>query len=383
MSVIITNANRRVGLYSIRALGKAGIDVAATEVHGTCKKPIGFQSRYCKKSFWTPPTEDERSYIKFMLKISEKYDVLIPCLTDAMEPISKYLPEFKGQIEVPILEYNRLKNALDKATTYKLAKDNGIPIPFTFTPRKIEDLYNIPQDVYPLVIKFRKRHASGVAYVDSFSELKEKYIEMHKIEAFPIVQEYIPGKGVGFFALFNKDGKVRATFTHRRIREYPITGGISAFCESIENSTVHKYGLRLLRAMDWYGVAMVEFRVDSRDGVPKLMEINPRFWGSMALAIQAGVNFPLLLYKIALEGDVRPIHSYKIGVKTRFLFTDLLACYQRLKSERNKLKVLYDFIQPFFDKNVEDGVLSLDDPKPSIQYIWDRIHSKIGKKNTK
>lgn len=82
--------------------------------------------------------------------------------------------------------------------------------------------------------------------------------------------------------------------------------------------------IRLLRELNWYGLAMVEFKVDPRDGVPKLMEINPKLWGSLNLAIASGVDFPALLYRLAVDGDVRPVFDYQVGVRCRFLLADSL-----------------------------------------------------------
>ena len=144
----------------------------------------------------------------------------------------------------------------------------------------------------------------------------------HKIYPLPLIQESIPRKGEAFgvSALFNKDSKLRAVFVHKRLREYPVTGGPSTLRESVKNPKVQELGLKLLKALDWVGVAMVEFKVDPRDGEPKLMEINPRFWGSLQLAILSGVDFPYLIYRMAKEGDVKPILDYKIGVRCRWMF---------------------------------------------------------------
>lgn len=382
--VIITDANRRVGLYATRSLGRKNIDVTATDVRINGTKPLSFFSKYCKNGVYTPNTNDEENFIKFMLKLSEGHDVLIPCLTGTMEPISKHLIEFRKHIKVPIMDHDNLKNALDKSLTFKIAIENGIPCPRTYCPKNIENLEWIAQnEKYPLVIKYREKHAAGVAYVNSSSELLSKYKEMHKIEPFPLIQEYIKGAGVGFFALFNEDSKPRAVFAHKRLREYPISGGISSFCESIDDPMVKKYGLKLLTAMNWYGVAMVEFKIDERDNIPKLMEINPRFWGSMALPISAGVDFPYLLYKLAIDGDIKSVNSYKVGLKTRFFFIDMISCAQLFRKEENKIRVLYDTIQPFFDKEVNEGVLSFDDPLPSLEYMKDRISKQVSKFVTK
>jgi hypothetical protein len=138
-----------------------------------------------------------------------------------------------------------------------------------------------------------------------------------------LLQEFVPGDGYGIFALFS-DGKPRAWFAHRRLRDVVATGSGSAFRESIPlDARMKTYAERLLTALRWHGVAMVEFKVDSRDGVPKLMEVNGRFWNSLPLAIAAGMDFPFLLYRLAIDGDIAPMNSYKVGVRSRWLLGDL------------------------------------------------------------
>ena len=124
---------------------------------------------------------------------------------------------------------------------------------------------------------------------------------------------------MGVEALFNYQSEPRAVFVHRRLREYPMSGGPSTLRESVAAPELAELGVKLLRAMNWQGVAMVEFKVDPRDGVPKLMEVNPKFWGSIALPIAAGIDFPFLLYRLATEGDVPPVATYQTGVQCRWL----------------------------------------------------------------
>jgi len=133
-----------------------------------------------------------------------------------------------------------------------------------------------------------------------------------------------PGEALGVSLLFNGNAEPRALFVHKRLREYPLRGGPSTLRESVVRPTVAELGTRLLRALNWYGVAMVEFKVDPRDGVPKLMEVNPKLWGSLSLAIASGVDFPALLYRLAIEGDIEPVFDYRVGVRCRFLLGDVL-----------------------------------------------------------
>ena len=121
--------------------------------------------------------------------------------------------------------------------------------------------------------------------------------------------------------------------------------------------------------MKWHGVAMVEFKVSS-DGIPYLMEVNARFWGSLQLAIDAGVDFPYLLYKLTLGESPGKASGYKIGIKTRWLLGDLDHLYLILKSHTGrrqgrslKWRTFIEFSK-LFENNTRYEVNRWDDLKP-------------------
>ena len=130
---------------------------------------------------------------------------------------------------------------------------------------------------------------------------------------------------------------------------------------------------RLLGALDWHGIAEVEFRLDARDNVPKLMEINPRFWGSLCVAIKAGVDFPYMLYRIAVDGDINGVFSYKIGVKGRYLEQELLYIISMLFQGKTfnpsvkggRLKALMNWLR-FYEHGLFYDLFEWDDPAPFL-----------------
>ena len=130
----------------------------------------------------------------------------------------------------------------------------------------------------------------------------------------PIIQELVTGDGIGFEALYDQDHRLVAGFAHRRLREYPLAGGPSTYCESIHDPRAAGYARRLLDHLGWTGLAMVEFKMDSM-GTPVLMEINPRPWGSMQLPIRAGVEFPWLAFQLARDGQLTPRSGWPDGVR--------------------------------------------------------------------
>jgi predicted ATP-grasp superfamily ATP-dependent carboligase len=184
------------------------------------------------------------------------------------------------------------------------------------------------------------------------------------------VQELVPGEGRGVFLLL-WDGELKGAFFHRRVREKPPSGGVSVLCESLPlDERLLEQSLRLLKAIQWQGIAMVEYKLDRRDNSAKLMEINGRFWGSLQLAIEAGINYPLMLYRLAIGEKVAPQLSYRSGVKSRWLLGDLDHLMMRLKHSENssgdgssRLRACLKFLK-LYEKDMHYEVFKLDDPRP-------------------
>ena len=215
-------------------------------------------------------------------------------------------------------------------------------------------------------------------------ELIRLYSEVDYLQQPSLIQRRVEGDGQGLFALMDR-GKPVVLFAHRRLREKPPSGGVSVLRESIAlPQPMTEYALRLLQHASWHGVAMVEFKVDRQTGIPLLMEVNGRFWGSLQLAIDAGLNFPYLLYRMATGEELQlPANGYRTGVKSRWLLGDLDHLLLRLfKSDAElslplnsptKLQTLLDFCR-FYQRDMRYEVLRLDDPKPFAYELRQYVH---------
>ena len=192
--------------------------------------------------------------------------------------------------------------------------------------------------------------------VREFTNKKSTYI--HDFEK-PMIQEYIPGELLDVCVLFNK-GQPRATLAQRRVITYPPSGGVGIVNETIEDPELIEFAIRLLKKMTWHGVAQVEFKRDN-EGIPRLMEVNPKFWGTLELSIAAGLNFPYLLYKMTMEEDIEPCFEYEKNLQIWWSFAHLpqiyLAC---IKNRHNVFSALTDTKK----RRISD--LSLNDLKPHI-----------------
>jgi len=374
--VLVTDASKRETLAIVRSLSKKGIAVTVGEDRKLC---CSFFSKYIKNKIIYPnPAENPFSFIKSIYELVKrsKYDVIFPVDDQTTILFSKYKDKLSKYTKVPVADYETIMKGRDKAKTIKIAMGNGIPCPKTYF---VDDIEEIRKDEieFPVVIKPRESSgARGIVYVNSLEELMREYKKVKKRYGTPLIQEYIPHNGGHYSvcALFNYDSEPRAIFVYKELRQYPITGGPATFSVSVEKTDVLKYAIKLLKAMKWYGVAHLDFLIDSRDKKPKLLEVNPRFWSSLELAILSGVDFPYLLYKMALDGDVETVTKYETGIKLRFLVGDILW----LLGTKNKLKALPEFLK-FMDGSIGYAIWSLDDPKPIVGFILDNLLCMIKK----
>ena len=369
-NVLVTDGRSRASLAIVRSLGKKGIKVTSGEAF-VCSS---FYSKYTNKKLVYPaPDKQPQLFLKKIIETIKNtaYDVIIPVRDDANLVLSQHKKELSRFTRIPIADYNTLMKGRDKAQTLKIARDNDIPCPQTYFVDGEGDIRGIIDKLkFPVVIKpHRSSGSRGIKYVQSPKELLQAYGDVQNLYGEAMVQEFIPqGGAYGVSMLFNH-GEPRAIFAHKRLREYPNSGGPSTLRESIRFREIEEYATTLLKALDWHGVAMVEFRIDPRDGKPKLMEINPRFWGSLQLAIYSGVDFPYLLYKMAIDGDVEPVFEYKTGVKVRWL---ILGDFLWFLSVPNKFKALPEFLK---FRGMGYDILSLNDPMPAFGAIVEGLKS--------
>lgn len=207
-----------------------------------------------------------------------------------------------------------LESSFNKYEMSQLAKHVGVPSPRTIqvTGPDDTDRLSIP---FPCIFKGSDEVVSKFSFlVRTRKELRQRLSWAFGTFPFtprtlPIVQEYIEGSGTGFFALY-QNGAACRVFMHQRIREMPIGGGPSCAARAFDHPKLRSYGLALLDALDWHGVAMVEFRYDKRRDEFYLVEVNPKFWGSVELSLWAGVNWPCDLIRVFQGEQLRFSDAY-------------------------------------------------------------------------
>jgi len=385
-SALLTNGESHVALAVARSLGKKGIKVTAGS-----STPDGmvFHSKYCKAKFNYPsPPADEDGFIRSLADEASKgcYDVLFACDADTFMPVSKHRDKLTPHLNVPMPSHETMERANDKAKLVEAAMKAGVPCPKTIfnlesvTPSEAGEELGFPVVIKPNV----SSGSTGLVYAGSAEELQKAYESILGSHGSAILQEYVSGPKYGFSALFNKDSEPRRACVYRHIREYPITGGPMCAGETVHNPDVLNAGLNLLKAYRWYGVANMEFIVDERDGKPKVLDFNPRFFAGLSLALAAGVDYPHLLYKIATEGDIPANLGYKVGVLGRHLILDdsrhminVLKGAKTPKYETGRLRTALNYLK-FHEYNT-DYIISLDDPAPAMHELLELTRRKTGR----
>jgi len=340
--VLVLDANQRSSLAVIRALGSL-LEVRVYTSDSSVSS-IGGCSKYSHKYLQSPSIEEKpEAFLSWLENVvqREKIAIAFPC-TEMSSQLLLMNPKVLGSAQMPFSSLQNVMQLANKGDLINMARNIGIAYPKSTHYQRASQVDCNEITDYPVVIKPNLSllwrgdswQHSMVNIARSKNELKEylKTSSWLENDAF-MLQEYIEGHGAGIFAIYDK-GKPVSFFAHRRLREKPPSGGVSVLSTSRElDPLLLENAKKLLNAANWHGVAMVEYRI-SKEGTPYLMEVNTRFWGSLQLAIDSGVNFPELLYQITLNQAVKPVQTYKVNVRLRWLLGDLDSLYLVLRDSR-------------------------------------------------
>ncbi len=366
LRVLVTDGQWRKSLAIVRALGRQGHVV---EVAGETWATTSFFSKYCsqRRIFPTADRDPDACLAALEHTVSaQHYDLLIPTEDKTVAICAEHRGRLARHTVVPLPDYETLLKAADKALTVEVARACGVPMPKTHVFADLAEFETSSASIeMPVLIKPRSSSGSrGIQRVSDRSKLAATYRAVHADHPLPLIQETIPAGGAarGVSVLMGPDGEVWASFVHERIREYPIHGGPSTLRVSVHDPVLVERSIRLLRSIGWVGMAMVEYKQDPRDAEFKLLEINPRFVGSLQLAISAGVDFPNLLCRAFLGGTRPPTPEYPDGVMCRWLLPgDLL----HFATNPNRMSLEPSFFR-FRDPNLSYDICSWEDFGPVV-----------------
>lgn len=325
------DAELRQSLVTARSLGRAGVSVHLAEMHNG---PPAFVSRWCASHTVLPDVaRDPRAFIDAVAELCAAIGrpVLITSHDGSIEALRAERERIEAVATLALAPEPGLGLAIDKRTTLAAAQRLGLNVPPGLTV-----LDDTPTDGalaavgMPVVIK------PAVSWVGSSETAWRAAPTLARTEAGALAQiRVLVDAGVGALvqpwlcgireavSVLFAEGAARATFAQRADRMYPVLGGSSVFRESVPvPEDIGAAAVALVGELGLEGYSEIEFRRDA-DGRPFLMEINARLSASVQIAVRAGVDFPLLLYRWAAGEPIERVGAYRIGARMRYLGGDV------------------------------------------------------------
>jgi len=359
------------GLAVARSLGRRNIPVCIIDDQHS----ISVYSRYATRVVRVENIRDPEKTVDAVMEVGRRFDlrdwVLFPTRDETVMAFSKQLDRLASFFRVTTPDWETTRFVWDKANTYKLAAELGIPAPRTWYIQSADQLKSLypylPLAIKP-AIKENFFYATGdkAWRVDTPEQLRDLFLaasQKIKLEEI-LMQEIIPGDGdcQVSYCVFYRDGKAHSTLCAKRLRQHPREFGRAAtYVETAELPEIEEDSLRFLKAINFYGIAEVEYKRDPRDGKFKLLDVNARAWGFHGLGLAAGVDFPYLLFADQLGYPTEPSRA-KSGVGWLRILTDTPTAFKdMLEGHLN----FGEYLQSISRAKTE-SVFSWDDPFPSF-----------------
>lgn len=376
-TVFVTDALLRKSVVVSQSLGRRGVDVTCGS---STRFSPAFFSRFCKRRMrYAAPETHPDAFVDDLLSYldANRHDVLLPTDDLTLKLIADHHDSFASLTSVPIPDVDLLAYGLDKARLSQVADHLDIPHPRTVYPDRADQVDRLCSTLHwPLIIKPRASSGGrGLRYVNPGESAADAWAEVDARYPLPIIQECVPaGAKFDVCVLMDRSGNAVASFVQKEIRHFPIKDGLSTMQESVWQPELVERSIALLREIGWYGLAELEFIEDPRTGEILLLELNPRFWASVQLAISCGIDFPYLLYQVALDRPVTPIHRYPVGRRCRWLLPGDMLHFLANPDRFHMQPSFFDFGR----NTVYDG-LYRDDPGATFgvvsscaHYLFDR-----------
>jgi len=366
-----------------RTLGKKGLSVTA----GGCARYLpGMLSKYTDDAYVHPdPTVDPTGFVDDLEAHlgAESYAAVFAVTDTTTSLLSRHKERLAATgARIGVEDWETFLAANDKGRLFDIAADLDVPTPRTWTPSSPADVAAIDEERSGrVVVKPRLtttvdddgqvlvNRIDGANYVDPDEDLAERFRALVSAEpsaeaTYPLVQEYVDGDGTMATVGLADEGEVLTFFQHEKYRVYPPSGGIGAVRKGVYEPRMLTYTERVVDALGWTGPFHVEF-MQTPDDEFSLLEVNGRYWGSLALTINSGVDVPWYHYQL-LTGETpepEPPAAYQTDVRQRKLFYQDLRWLHDQLSRRN-LDAIVPFVTSF--GRTRDEYLRFDDVLPLL-----------------
>lgn len=343
------------GLAAVRQLGRAGAPVIAVDHRSSA---LGFRSRYGHAVVCPDPGVDEQRFVELLFEIGDAVGrpaPIFPTHDEQLNAIARGRGALGERFLYPFPAWESLSRIQSKRYQLERAEAAGVPTPRTAYPQSAAAALAAAAEVgYPALVKpsaptgFKRRFKKQAFRCETPAELERAYADAEPFE--PMVQELVPGGDDALYTLgsyLGQDGQALGLFTGRKLRQTPPGVGTCRVGEAVWVDEVAELGLALLREVGFHGISQVEFKRDPRDGVYKLMEINPRLWQWHSLAAACGVDVPRIAYWDLLGARLPPARMTGDGKRWAIAF---------MRGSRHAVQR-----PPYVD-----AIVAADDPAPAL-----------------
>lgn len=384
-AVIVLNGSYHNSLTIVRSLARRGIPVIVGDKDRGIKSYFGeaMLSRYVAHRFSYPsPDNFPREFIEKINEVSKKYkaNVLFPVGANTYVTVSAFRNYLSRGIMFVLADDDLIQKAHDKYRCLKFAESIGVHIPKTVLLRDIDGEKSVEDFGCPLVVKPRKGAGNfGVQIIDNVDQLiklkrnvnaelsdatlSKKKNSLIYDDSDPIVQEFIEGPVFDACAIADH-GEIKAILTQERLKTLPPSGGYGVMNRTIYIPEIKEMAEHLLKSMSWHGLAQVEFKYDPKTDTYRLMEINPKFWGTLAISVAAGVDFPYMAYQMAIGERAQPVKEFKEGCVYRWVLPNELLHVLQSNDRRCAFgQYIKDFFKPAYYN------IDIKDPLPMLSLV--------------
>jgi len=333
----------------------------------------------------TSSSSDDKEYIDDIIGLCKKntYDFILVFRNESYYAASRHLDLLQDNgVCAMVPRFESFTKAHDKQLTYELCRKHNIKTPEILNRYEESDIASIARNVnYPVVIKARSGTGvfRGLRYANNMHELLKYYDEIRLQQAntgaenfeSPLIQEYIPGY-IHDACTLSDNGDVITILTQVRKLMYPIYGGVGAINVTTHENSLADLARKILEELDWHGPAQVEFKYDERDHEYKLIEINPKLWGTLDLSIQVGVDFPGMIRDILMGKTVARNVPYPEGIRYKFMFPQAVMAYLQLVKEFG-LRAVFDsftYSKTYYDLDPEDCLFDLNRVRNVVRTLF-------------
>lgn len=366
--VLLLGADENESLPILANLHRHGVPIAAAAPR---RLSMGLFSRYPTWKLISPdPNAEPEKFVDWVEQTVKggEYPVTMVCGETATWLMAQARERLAPHTRLPLVDVSKFYLCRDKSKTMKEAARLGIPTPKTWYPDDV-GIAAVAAEIpsYPVVLKpCISNGARGISYPKNPDELKAQYVKTHAEYQACIVQEFVPHSGMQYKAevILDATGKSVCGGVYDKPRFYPPTGGSSTLNSTVDRPDILEHATRFLQGIGWYGMGDCDFIEDPRDNVPKLMEVNPRFTRSIKILVEAGLEYPYLLYRLALGLPIEPQFAYRKGLYLRYFLSD---CVWFLRS-KNRFRAKPSFFW-FFGRNLRDEIFSWADPLPTVAFV--------------